>query len=74
MSASFAWVTALSARVALPRRRSLAKASASSSARRAKPSAAAPTVTRNRFKVSMPMRKPSPGSPMIASAGMRTLS
>ncbi len=74
MSASLACVTALSASVPLPSRRLLAKMSASSSARRAKPSAAAPTVTRNRFRVSMPMRKPSPGSPMIASAGMRTLS
>ena len=74
MSASLACVTALSASVPLPRRRDFAKLSASLSARRANPSAAAPTVTRNRFSVSIPIRNPSPGSPMIALAGMRTLS
>ena len=38
----------------------MANASASSSARRAKPSAAAPTVTRNRLSVCIAILKPSP--------------
>ncbi len=54
MSASFAWVTALSASVPLPSRRSLCDSRAPRRARAARsPSAAAPTVTRNRFSVSI---------------------
>ena len=68
ISASLSWVTALSASVPSPSLRVVAKFSASSSARRAKPSAAAPTVTRNRFSVCIATLKPSPGSPSSSAS------
>ncbi len=43
----------------------------SSSARRAKPSAAAPTVVRNTSSVAIAILKPSPGLPISASAPTR---
>ena len=48
-------------------------AALSSSARRAKPSAAAPTVARNTSSVAIAMRKPSPGSPIIAPRRARAV-
>ena len=67
MSASLACVICRSASRAPNIFRSLARASASSSARRAKPSAAPATVVRNTSRLRIASLKPCPASP-ISSA------
>ena len=62
--ASLAWVSWKSARTWLNILRVLARCSASSSARRAKPSAAAATEVRNTSSVRIATLKPSPAAPM----------
>ena len=69
--ASFDWVSWKSASTPPNMRRCVARARASSSARRAKPSAAAATEVRNTSSVRMAILKPSPATPMRCAAGMR---
>ncbi len=69
--ASLACVSWKSASTPLNIRRVVARASASSSARRAKPSAAAATEVRNTSSVRIATLKPSPAAPTRWAAGMR---
>ncbi len=74
MSATWPCTICNSAIGAPDNRRVVTRLTVSSSARRAKPSAAAPTVVRNTSSVAMAILKPSPGLPIIAAAGTRQLS
>ena len=69
--ASLAWVSWKSARVWPNIGRVVARCSASSSARRAKPSAAAATEVRNTSSVRIATLKPSPSAPMRCASGTR---
>ena len=68
--ASLDWVNWKSASTPPNMRRWVARAIASSSARRAKPSAAAATEVRNTSSVRIAILKPSPAAPMRWAAGM----
>ncbi|MNY13783.1 hypothetical protein D3C86_1469340 [compost metagenome] len=74
MSPSAACVSCRSARVWPNMRRDLARANPSSSALRAKPSAAAATDARKMSSVIMASLNPCPASPSRCVAGMRQLS
>jgi hypothetical protein len=69
--ASLAWLNWKSASVWLNILRVVARCSASSMARRAKPSAAAATEVRNTSSVRIATLKPSPGAPMRCVSGTR---
>ena len=69
MSASLAWVTALSASVPIAELAPGGEVERLVERAAGEAEAAAPTVTRNRLSTSMPMRKPSPGAPTIAVGG-----
>jgi hypothetical protein len=71
MSAMWPWTIWSSASGAPKRWRSAPDERERSSARRAKPRAAAPTVVRKTSSTAIATLKPSPGSPISAEAGRR---